>query len=162
MRKLNLESDTLSKINHEYNPLICYVITVDESVVGLLTFQLGTPLNLYLSREDTIYLDLLCIHPKYRRQGFGTALMVHLEKECRKHNREYISAPAPPADHGFYEKLGFNKSNDIWDEHYKQLDVRLQSSCRIQAGLFSKKQNSDIPPIDTTACPPRPLMVVTA
>jgi ribosomal-protein-alanine N-acetyltransferase len=86
---------------HGFNPELCIVAEIKGRIVGCMISRIV---------EDKLDLASLAIHPAYRRQGIGSALLAytivqmkeqginHIELEVRKTNASAIA---------FWQKLGF-------------------------------------------------------
>ena len=53
----------------------CYVATADEMLIGYSVLE--------YSFYENGFVSVLYVHPDYRRQGKGLALMLHMETVCR-------------------------------------------------------------------------------
>jgi ribosomal protein S18 acetylase RimI-like enzyme len=84
-----------------------FVALINEEIVG-------TVMGGYDGHRGWIYA--LAVHPDYRQQGIGTALMHHIEhalreRDCPKINLQLVAANA--ATVAFYEKLGYHVEERI-------------------------------------------------
>lgn len=87
----------------------------EPPVVGFMIYELGND-----------YLDLvnLAVHPDYKRQGVGTAMISKLISKLSSHRRTSISLIVRDSNlfaHLFYKKLGFVAIGVLRD-YYQNLD----------------------------------------
>ena len=85
-----------------------YVATSDDRIVGvfsLLIEKTDPP-----GRRCQVQLDNVAVHPRYRGQGIGRAIIGFVKKRCREAGCERVlhgTRPGQAGASGFYESLGF-------------------------------------------------------
>ncbi|MEL6223201.1 MAG: GNAT family N-acetyltransferase [Cyanobacteria bacterium J06627_8] len=69
------ESARVEFIHDQINSSACYVAVIDAKVVayGVLNYKF----------YDNGWIEMLYVHPQFRRQGIGSALIRHLIDQCR-------------------------------------------------------------------------------
>ena len=72
------------------------------------------------AEEDEYYLDALAVHPSFRGQGLGTALLRHVQKKARKNGFKKTSLLV---EHGnmsayrLYRKIGYKAAGEVRMKH---------------------------------------------
>lgn len=66
-------------------------------------------------KEKFLYLGMLEIHPDYRRQGIGKAMIEKGIERAKELNCPFISTISETDAAIFYEKLGFTVKEKIWN-----------------------------------------------
>jgi ribosomal protein S18 acetylase RimI-like enzyme len=74
--KIGATADHTNLIKQSVKSGQCQIALVDNNIVGLAV--LG---NSSLFQQE--FMELLIVHPEYRRQGVATALIKHLESLCK-------------------------------------------------------------------------------
>lgn len=59
----------------------------------------------------------LAVSPRFQKQGIATALLDHLEKEAREHNREVMTLTCKQNLIGFYENHGYYNAGVSTSQH---------------------------------------------
>jgi GNAT superfamily N-acetyltransferase len=69
------EAARIQIIRDQINSSACYVAIIDTKVVayGVLNYKF----------YENGWIEILCVHPQFRRQGIGSTLLRHLINECR-------------------------------------------------------------------------------
>lgn len=87
---------------------IHYVVYEDDYPVG--TARLRTP-EAHLAKGERV-----AVRKPYRNRGIGRMLMEELETEARGLGCREVLLHAQTAVEGFYEKLGYETTSDVFDE----------------------------------------------
>lgn len=77
------------------------------------------------------YLDSLYVKPEFRRQGIGTALLLHgidIARELRIPKTTLLVSPKKPAAARLYQALGFSEAGHLlaFNEDYCKMEMRLE------------------------------------
>ncbi|MGD1904811.1 MAG: GNAT family N-acetyltransferase [Leptolyngbyaceae cyanobacterium] len=69
------ESARVQFIHDQIKSSACYVAVIDANVVAYAVLN--------YKFYDNGWIEMLYVHPRFRRQGIGSALICHLINECR-------------------------------------------------------------------------------
>ena len=99
------EGERLAFIRREVASGHCFVAVIDETVVG------------YGVLNYTFYnngcIDMLYVHSDHRRRGVGTALIRHMEAQCRTPKIFTSTNESNLSMQSLLEKLGYESSGVI-------------------------------------------------
>lgn len=135
-----------------YSWLNTFVAVCDNQVVGSLTAYDGRhyrrmksvtfPLIREMCGADfthmadecaagEYYLDSLYVKPEFRRQGIGTALLLHgvdMARELRIPKATLLVSPKSPAAARLYQALGFSDAGHLlaFNEDYCKMEMKLE------------------------------------
>ena len=83
------------------NAAIFLVCEIDDKVVGVVRGNYD---------GSRAIIHQLSVHPKYQRQGIGTALVKETVKKFQKRGAPTVSATVIEESLGFWQKIGFRKT----------------------------------------------------
>jgi len=83
------------------NAAIFLVCEVNRKVVGLVRGNYD---------GSRAIIHQLSVHPKYQRQGIGTALVKRIVKRFEERGAPTVSATVLDESFGFWQKIGFRKT----------------------------------------------------
>lgn len=84
-----------------------FVAEIDGKVVG--TASLHIERKFYHSGRGVAHIEDVAVHPNFRGEGLGRALVANLAGMARKKNCYKVVLDCSAGNVGFYEKLGFHK-----------------------------------------------------
>ena len=77
-----------------------------SQVVGFLDYWI---INCFVEGCNICYLQNMRLLPGWRKQGYGSMLVIKLREICKARNVEEIHVASGPDGVPFYEAIGFNK-----------------------------------------------------
>lgn len=94
-------NQTLEELIDEYNQgIVLKLISEDNFIIGSIR-----------AKEDngTVYIGKLMVHPDYRRQGYGTKLLIEIEKYFPKKRYELFTSTRSIENIHLYKKHGYKE-----------------------------------------------------
>jgi GNAT superfamily N-acetyltransferase len=73
-----------------------------------------------LNCGDTAGVYFVCVHPDYRRRGFGIAILIDVLRKARQQGYKHITLGATTEGYDLYLRLGFQKVCDFSFYEFKQ------------------------------------------
>lgn len=98
-----LETPDIIAAEMQLGPVL--LVVVDDKIVGSVRCHVE-----HEGRGDFMYIHRLAVHPNYRRQGLGYALMQAVEALAQSKNINWVrleTRAAQPENYRFYRKLGY-------------------------------------------------------
>ena len=98
-----LETPEIIATEMQLGPVL--LVLVDERIVGSVRCHID-----YEQGQEFMYVHRLAVHPDYRRQGLGYALMQAVEALAKSENLDQVrleTRAAQPENCRFYRKLGY-------------------------------------------------------
>lgn len=80
--------------------------------------------------KENLYVDYIALHPAYRGQGIGTAIIMEFLQEVKKHRRSIHLYPERKELYGWYERLGFYKTHGGY-YNFHSYETRSKSRCSL-------------------------------
>ena len=106
-----------------------FVAEVDGKIVGNIMYTKSRVIDETGYKMETISFGPLCVHPDYKRQGIGTALINHT-KEIAVNNKEkaiiILGHPHNYCKHGFKNSKDCNIANNEGKYPFGQLVLELE------------------------------------
>lgn len=93
--------------NPQANVITARTAAASDRIVGFGIMRYG---------DDEAHLDLLAVHPRWRRQGIGRRIVEWLEKPARAGGIAAVVLEVRSANRGaqlFYERLGYRRIAEI-------------------------------------------------
>ena len=92
-------------IKQSINSCQCYVIEYDERVVafGVLEY----------SFYECGFISMLYVHPEFRRRGFGSELMIYLERSCKTEKLFTSTNQSNKTMRSLLESIGYQRSGIV-------------------------------------------------
>jgi ribosomal protein S18 acetylase RimI-like enzyme len=99
------ESSRVEFIKRSINSGQCYVIEYDERVVayGVLEY----------SFYECGFISMLFVHAEFRRRGFGSELMIYLERSCKTEKLFTSTNKSNKAMQELLEGIGYQRSGVV-------------------------------------------------
>lgn len=95
---------TLEELTEEFNDgVILKLISDDNTIIGSVRANL---------KDGTAYIGKLMVHPDYRRRGFGSKLLTHIEGCFANARYELFTSTKSEDNIRLYQKLGY----EIFDQ----------------------------------------------
>jgi ribosomal protein S18 acetylase RimI-like enzyme len=91
--------ETLEEVEQEYH---CGIILKMTTESGLI---IGSVRG--YTKENTLHIGKLIVHPDYQGQGFGTQLLLDMEKICPQKRFELFTSNKSLRNIKLYERLGY-------------------------------------------------------
>ena len=93
--------ETVEQAKVEFEKKTIFKATVDGEIVGAVRALLN---------GGTCYIGMLCVHPKFQKQGIGTRLIKAVEDYFKEYSRfELFTGVKSFSNIKLYEKLGYLK-----------------------------------------------------
>lgn len=90
---------TISEVQKEFESgTILKVVDDTEAIVGSVRAY---------SRDGTLYISKLIVHPGLQGEGIGTSLLKEIEKVCPHQRYELFTSSKSTRNISLYERLGF-------------------------------------------------------
>ena len=90
---------TISEVKKEFeNGVFLKALDGSEAIVGSVRAY---------SRDGTLYIGKLIVHPDLQGQGIGTSLLKEIEKVCPHKRYELFTSSKSARNISLYERLGF-------------------------------------------------------
>lgn len=92
---------TLSELEQEYQVgTILKAVNDDGVIIGSVRAY---------TKNDTLFIGKLIVHPDYQGQGIGTKLLLEIEKVCPEKRYELFTSDKSLKNIKLYERLGYNR-----------------------------------------------------
>ena len=123
LETLEIHVQSLLKFGH----IILCVDSSDE-LIGMMEFH---------SIINEIHLDWIMVDPKFQKQGLGSRLLKHLDKQAKKSIDKKIRTEPEDGTDNFYLKNGFK----LVDPHYRYEIRQIKYNSNIQHDVSIKEIN---------------------
>ncbi|MBP5444685.1 MAG: GNAT family N-acetyltransferase [Acholeplasmatales bacterium] len=99
---MNIEplTETLDDLINEFNNGIVLKLTVDDKIIGSVRTYV---------KNDTAYIGKLMVHPDYQKKGYGSKLLLEIEKVCNTNRFELFTSTRSIKNIKLYESLGYKQ-----------------------------------------------------
>lgn len=92
---------SLEELIEEYNQgIILKMISEDNTIIGSIRAR---------EENGTVYIGKLMVHPNYRRQGYGTKLLIEIEEYFPKKRYELFTSTRSIDNIHLYKKNGYRE-----------------------------------------------------
>lgn len=93
--------ETLEEVEKEYQAgIILKAVDEENRIIGSVRGFV---------KENTLFVGKLIVHPEHQGKGFGTALLLELEKVCPQPRMELFTSDKSIKNIRLYERLGYKK-----------------------------------------------------
>ena len=109
-KKIPPLTETPEEIEAEYEQgIILKMVDSDGRIIGSVRAS---------EEEGTIYVGKLMVHPDYQKKGYGTRLLLSIEKYFPEKRFELFTSTRSLANIRMYERMGYNSfdTKDVDDE----------------------------------------------
>lgn len=93
----------------------------DAVVTHLVLFEDGVPAatgRVFPESGKTFYAGRVAVRKPYRGKNLGAEVMKLLEEKAKEQGAEILAVSAQCRARGFYEKLGYTASGDVYLDEY--------------------------------------------
>lgn len=111
-KKIPPLTETLEEIEEEYEQGIVLKMTdADGRIIGSVRAK---------EEDGTVYVGKLMVHPDYQKRGYGTRLLLSIEKYFNEKRYELFTSTRSLANIRMYERMGYNSFDT------KEVDAELK------------------------------------
>lgn len=91
--------ETLDELIKEYNKGIILKFVYDNKIIGSIRGY---------EENNTLYIGKLMVHPDYRNKGFGSMLLLEIEKYYPNNRYELFTSSRSVENIRLYQKMGYS------------------------------------------------------